>query len=721
LTSKSYSDSTPAVSYFFDQTSYNGLSITNGKGRRTGMSDGSGATAWNYDPLGHVLTERKTIAGTTKNTSYTYNVNGTLSSITYPNGHTITYTYNNAAQQTSALDSANNTQYALSATYSPQGALSSVVRGQVSGGFSGITETYTFNNLLQGTGIQASSSNGTALGLTYSFNPAGNDGNVATETNSRVPGRSQSWTYDGLSRIATAQSQDTSGPNCWGQSFGYDRWANLLSIGVLKCSATALSVSVNGHNQITNTGFSYDSAGRMLGDGTYTLGYDAENHLISAAGVSYVYDGNGFRVKKSNGILYWRNTGGDSLVESDLSGNTINEYIYFAGALIATRSASGSVNYTFSDRLGSVRVATDSLGHICFDSDFYPFGGEINYVNSCPQNYKFTGYERDSETGFDYALYRVYDSRIGRFTAPDVNQGALTSSQTLNRYAYAADNPVSLTDLSGLAPRDQHQYLTFLMAALIGRSDAASIAQGAGTADNFFNATTGLIGLGYFVNFSKHFGIPCTDGDGCASGGFALGFQLHDVEDIGADGPHDLQGSYGVWSRVLDSLQHIWLNVDGRSPDRDVERVVAGMDDAWQVLNPGGKAGPFPWDAMEFIVGTVDSNQVSIVGVQLIRPDGSSTSSPGFDLTNATLIDSGVYNGLQINIYKLPGISFYSDPNVQAILTQNSLPGADPMAEAQALYIYSVYGSGSPTCSSIFGWGATSALSGSFIGPPCTP
>ena len=39
------SDSTPAVSYLYDQTSYNGLTITNGKARRTGMGDGSGQTA----------------------------------------------------------------------------------------------------------------------------------------------------------------------------------------------------------------------------------------------------------------------------------------------------------------------------------------------------------------------------------------------------------------------------------------------------------------------------------------------------------------------------------------------------------------------------------------------------------------------------------------------------------------------------------------------------
>src|SRR5690348_15858613 len=55
LTSKTYNDNTtPAVTYSYDQTTYNGLTITNGKGRRTGMSDGYGQTAWSFDQVGNV-------------------------------------------------------------------------------------------------------------------------------------------------------------------------------------------------------------------------------------------------------------------------------------------------------------------------------------------------------------------------------------------------------------------------------------------------------------------------------------------------------------------------------------------------------------------------------------------------------------------------------------------------------------------------------------------
>src|SRR5262249_2875951 len=60
LASKAYTTSTtcpqtsPVASYLYDQTSYNGLSITNGIGRRTGMTDqsGNGFEAWSYDTMG---------------------------------------------------------------------------------------------------------------------------------------------------------------------------------------------------------------------------------------------------------------------------------------------------------------------------------------------------------------------------------------------------------------------------------------------------------------------------------------------------------------------------------------------------------------------------------------------------------------------------------------------------------------------------------------------
>ncbi len=438
VTSKTYSDSTPAVTYFYDQTSYNGLTITNGKGRRTGMSDGSGATAWSYDSVGKVLSERRTIAGVTKTIAYAYNLNGSVSQIQYPGGRLVSYVLDTAGRLAAATDNDGVTEYAYSASYAPQGGLASVY-------LNGNLVTYVYNNRLKPTTLQVNS--GSTLNLAYNYFGNGNV-NVITNNRTGAGGRSQTLTYDYLNRVATAQSQATSGTDCWGQSFGYDRYGNLTSASSTKCSSPALSLSVNSKNQITNTGFTYDSAGNLTGDGLLSYTWDAENHLKSAAGVTYTYDGDGRRVKKSNGKLYWYSTSGQVLEETDLSGNLLNDYIFFGGQRIARRDASGGYYAFFADALGSARAIIH--GTLCYDADFYPFGGERIDTNTCAQNYKFTGLERDAESGLDNTLNRKYSSNLGRWLSPDPKAGDITNPQSLDRYAYVLGNPTNLVDPLGL-------------------------------------------------------------------------------------------------------------------------------------------------------------------------------------------------------------------------------------------------------------------------------
>ncbi len=145
------------------------------------------------------------------------------------------------------------------------------------------------------------------------------------------------------------------------------------------------------------------------------------------------------------------------MAESDLSGNITKEYIYFAGQRTAwVDASSGDVYYYYTDQIGSVRRITTQTGTPCYNADFTPYGQEIyDGATSCQQNYKFAGYERDSETGLDYAFARYYNSRLGRFTSPDPLAGGIGNPQSLNRYAYVLNNPVNLLaqpDKSGACP-----------------------------------------------------------------------------------------------------------------------------------------------------------------------------------------------------------------------------------------------------------------------------
>jgi RHS repeat-associated protein len=71
-------------------------------------------------------------------------------------------------------------------------------------------------------------------------------------------------------------------------------------------------------------------------------------------------------------------------------------------------------------------------------------------VQHASLTYKFTGKERDSESGLDNFGARYDASSMGRFMSPDLMGGHQEDPQTLNKYVYVRNNPVNLTDPTGL-------------------------------------------------------------------------------------------------------------------------------------------------------------------------------------------------------------------------------------------------------------------------------
>ena len=452
LTGKSYNDTpqTPAVTYSYDQSSYNGLTITNGLGHRTGMADGSGQVAWSYNVKGEVLTEKRTIGTVTKTISYNYNSDGSLQGITYPNGNGVGYGYDSAGQPTSASGFTYNgysINWASVSAFAPNGGPGTISLDGDAYSYGDIVN-YIYDVRFRPSRMQANPYNGQNF-LDLSFNYWQNS-NVHVVTNNLDNTRTTTYAFDNLNRISTASSQATSGANCWGQSYSYDRYGNLTAINSTQCTSPTMSVTVNAKNQVTNSDFTYDSGGNLTSDGVYIYTWDAENRLTTVNGLAYTYDGDGKRVMKSNGTIYWYDLSGNVLEETDASGNRLSAYIYFGGKRVGRYDPSGAHYAYLSDLIGSSVMVTDSMGHIQNSSDYYPFGGERHVTSTLPDHYKFTGMERDSESGLDHTLIRQFTSTYGRWLSPDPDCFGCTNPQKLNRYAYVFNNPVTLTDPFGL-------------------------------------------------------------------------------------------------------------------------------------------------------------------------------------------------------------------------------------------------------------------------------
>ena len=124
--------------------------------------------------------------------------------------------------------------------------------------------------------------------------------------------------------------------------------------------------------------------------------------------------------------------------------------------------ANGSIYYYAEDVLGSSRtIVQPGQTSVCYDADFYPYGGERDITVTCSPNYKFEGKERDTETDNDDFGARYYTSRFGAGSLPTVRDSRarfhanLTNPQTLNLYAMVSDNPETFADLDGHDPEQQ--------------------------------------------------------------------------------------------------------------------------------------------------------------------------------------------------------------------------------------------------------------------------
>jgi RHS repeat-associated protein len=128
--------------------------------------------------------------------------------------------------------------------------------------------------------------------------------------------------------------------------------------------------------------------------------------------------------------------------------------------------STANIHWLVTDQLGTPRMIFDQSGSLANTShhDYLPFGEELSAgqgLRTAQQGYTindnvrqhFTGYEADGESGLNFAHARYQSSAQGRFTSADPFRASMTvvDPQSFNRYTYVVNNPVNLTDPTGLA------------------------------------------------------------------------------------------------------------------------------------------------------------------------------------------------------------------------------------------------------------------------------
>ncbi len=438
--------------FYYDQ----GGSAANALDRVTRMVDSSGSETYTYDlkrPL--VTTLAKVIGTTTYTLQYSHNDGGEMMSVTYPSGRQVQMAVDAIGRATTLSDTFNSasTTYASGFAYNTAGQVTGFNYGN------GVAATFGYSaDRLQMTSLKYMKGTATLFSLNYALGaPGNNNGLISGVTDNVDSGRSVAYTYDPLARLSTAVTTGSANYPQWGLSWTYDRYANRTAQTVTAGSGFNSSVTVDAAtNRLTGAPYAYDASGNMTNDGNNTLVYDGENRVVSATNASnsgaYTYDGNGLRVKKVSGNTTTVYIFSASKVIAEYQngvavGSPTKEYIYTGSQLIATLNGT-TATYHHRDHL-SVRLTTDSSGNKVGEQAHYPYG-EQWYATNTTTKWQFTSYERDAESGNDYAVARHYISRLGRFSSPDPFGGSVANPQSLNRYTYVLNNPVSFIDPAGL-------------------------------------------------------------------------------------------------------------------------------------------------------------------------------------------------------------------------------------------------------------------------------
>ncbi len=146
------------------------------------------------------------------------------------------------------------------------------------------------------------------------------------------------------------------------------------------------------------------------------------------------------------------------------------------------------------------------------ESDYYPWGGELQFVNNDSNDYKFTGKKRDIETGLDYFGARYYSNGLGRWVSADwsatpvpVPYADFGDPQSLNLYSYVRGLPTTRIDADGHCC-DWQYAVDFGMGAVRGVVSSASFglvgapkasdSQASLLGQSYGTAVEGLVGAG---------------------------------------------------------------------------------------------------------------------------------------------------------------------------------------------------------------------------------
>ena len=363
------------------------------------------------------------------------------------NGVSVDYDYDALNRLQTVVDNRLGT---TSYTYDPVGNLQTDLRPN------GVRSTYNYNSTNRLTDLTIGKTTSTLNSYNYTLDPTGRRLS-ATERS----GRSVTYVYNEIYRLTSESITGDANPAANGSiTYGYDAVGNRQSRTSNIAAVPAQTFTYDANDRLSVD--TYDANGNTLTGSGSTFTYDFENRIKSVNGgaVTIVYDGDGNRVAKTVGgvtthylVDDLNPTGFAQVVEEIVGGQVQRQYTYGNTLISQNQLISGVWTASFYgfDGHGSVRMLTDKDGVVTDTFDYDAFGNLISRLGSTPNNYLYSGEQFDPDLGIYFQRARYYNQERGRFLSMDPFAGVLDEPDTLHKYLYVGNDPVNLTDPSGMA------------------------------------------------------------------------------------------------------------------------------------------------------------------------------------------------------------------------------------------------------------------------------
>jgi RHS repeat-associated protein len=272
-------------------------------------------------------------------------------------------------------------------------------------------------------------------------------------------GVSTEYQYDVASRLTALIYRNAIGI-LGDLAYSYDGAGNRMAVGgsfarTLFPEAVASVTYDQGNRQLAfgTKMMTFDDTGNLLTktgpSGTITYTWDARNRLSGLSGpitsASFSYDAFSRRVARLiNGQLASYQYDGPDIIQERLNGTLM---MYLRSFTTDEAFARGQTEFYLADPLRSTLALADLAGGVATTYTYEPFGLSRADGLLSGNPFQFTGREVDG-TGLTYYRARYYDPSTKRFLAED----PVGPIGGINRYAYAANNPIRYLDPTGLIP-----------------------------------------------------------------------------------------------------------------------------------------------------------------------------------------------------------------------------------------------------------------------------